>query len=106
MNAPHRHSTEYMAEKRLHLAEYIRAFCGQRTAPGHAIARACHEIEAGGHLLGRYGCSVKRSDFEALAAFVDYVRREESIPLARERIGTDEQSDRAEYPLTVEALQE
>jgi len=106
MNAPHRHSTEYMAEKRLHLAEYIRAFCGERTAPGHALARVCHELEAGGHLLGRYSCSVRHSDFEALAAFVDYVRAEESIPLARERIATDEQSALPEYPLPVEALQE
>lgn len=100
------HSTEYMAETRLHLAEYIRAFCGQRTQPGYAIARAAHEIEAGGHLLGRYGCSVKRSDFEALAAFVDYVRAEESIPLARERIGTDEQSALEAYPHVLEPVQE
>lgn len=94
------------ARPMLQLADYLREFCGERTEPGYAIGRACHELAAGGQLFGRYSCSVRRSDFQALAAFVDFVRREESIPLARERIGTDEQSALEAYPHVLEPVQE
>lgn len=91
---------------RIQLSEYIRAFCGEVTAPGYAIGRACHELAAGGQLHGRYSCSVSREDFNTLARFVDFVRAEESIPLRREVPKPDVQSVLPEYPHVLEPLQD
>jgi hypothetical protein len=95
------HSTEY-----IELGNHVRSYCGQNAAKYNAIASTAHDVSGIAACHGTVWGKLRPDQFEALAAFVDYVRAEESIPLARERIETDEQSDRAEFPLTVEALQE
>lgn len=95
-----------LAPHYIELGNHARSYCGQSARKYDAIASAAHDVagivQCHGDVWGR----MIPSSFEALADFVDYVRSEESIPLSRERIVTDEQSALDAYPLPVEALQE
>lgn len=98
MNAPVRHYIE--------LGNHARSYCGQNARKYDAIASAAHDVAGIVQCHGTVWGKLRPDQFKALADFVDYVRSEESIPLARERIVTDEQSALEAYPLPVEALQE
>ena len=95
------HSTEY-----IELGNHVRSYCGQNAAKYNAIASAAHDVAGIAQCHGTVWGKIDRKKVELLVAFLNDVLAEESIPLARERIGTDEQSALPEFPLPVEALQE
>lgn len=98
MNAPVSHHIE--------LGNYVRSHCGQSFSRYDAIANAAHDLAGIAACNGTVWGLMSREKFEALARFVDFVRSEESIPLRRERVETDEQSSLPEYPHVLEPLQE
>lgn len=90
----------------IELGNHARSYCGQNARKYDAIASAAHDVAGIVACHGDVWGKLRPDQFQALADFVDYVRSEESIPLSRERIVTDEQSALPKFPHVLEPVQE
>lgn len=98
MNAPVRHYIE--------LGNHVRSYCGQNAKKYDAIASAAHDVAGIAACHGDVWGLIERAKIETLAAFLNDVLAEESIPLSPERIVTDAQSALEAYPHVLEPVQE